>query len=478
MIRKILIIVGCVFLFLATLYVFIFVMFPTGYVRHLAEKKLETALKQEQTVEIKELKISPFLNVRLRDVSMTPRYDENDAFVGEGGEFNGYYCAPAVESMPFVIKDIFVNPKVLKSLRGIPEGAFNIQFDSGSVDGNLKTRNQVMEVKAQGDAIDLNAFALLSNLTHMQLYGTLGFDVRAVVEKNKLAELHLSMNAANAVLCPKRLNLNLSSLPYFDLPFTAFGDIHADIEITKDNKLIINSLTTTGPDLVLTVTGDIKLKSKDTPNPRLNLHAEIQPSSEWVTANNMKVIYQICEKHDDGSISLDLSGTTKKLKHDCGTPIPEFVEPVKKVASPEVAKSDRESSTQPSKDADNKAKKEDEPPPPELESPDASPNPPEPPRANKSRKFASKDLHAPNAETPKRMGDGSHFKADRGRPRSRAEKSDPPSQRRRLDERPERTFIQDDVQRGIDEDISNRRIRGGNDLPPDDPSQRGLQRRP
>ena len=123
-------------------------------------------------------------------------------------------------------------------------------------------------------------------------------------------------------LIMERIKLNISSMPFIEMPFTVFGDIEAVIELQKD-KLIIEQLTSTGPDIKLNVSGDIILKSDKNPSPRLNLTATILPSEAWINDNNMNAIYKICEKHDDGSIKLKLNGTTKRLKHDCGTPIPE-----------------------------------------------------------------------------------------------------------------------------------------------------------
>ena len=60
-------------------------------------------------------------------------------------------------------------------------------------------------------------------------------------------------------------------------------------------------------------------------------------NKSWVEDNDMKVIYQVCEKLDDGGIRLTLRGTTKKLKHDCGTPIPE---PVVEAPVPEAPNAD------------------------------------------------------------------------------------------------------------------------------------------
>ena len=212
---------------------------------------------------------------------------------------------------------------------------------------------------ASGKSISLNEFALLSNVTKTQLYGDLSFDLRATTDANKLAELSVKMNSNNTVMCPKRFKLKAQGIPYIEFPFTIFGNIVADIEIAND-KIIINQLTSDGPDIVLKVTGDIMLKSSKNPDVRLNLVADIKPSQSWVEDNDMKVIYQVCEKLDDGGIRLTLRGTTKKLKHDCGTPIPEPVveAPVPEApnadASAEKPKTAKEKTVEEKKEVDDK----------------------------------------------------------------------------------------------------------------------------
>ena len=384
MISKILRFLVVFVLFVGILYVALCLLFPTDSVRHYAEKSLEKALKQEQTVEIKSIRISPLLNVTVKDFSMTPRtLDDEQHFETKGGEFDGYSCAPYIESMPFTIKEAFVSPKILKTVRNTPEGTFKLKFDAGSVEGDFKTRSKVMEVNAKGKDISLNEFALLSNLTKMQIYGALEFTLRTIIEKGKLAELNVDMTASNIAVCPKRLQLKSPSLPYIDLPFVVLGDVTAEFELKKDHLTII-SLKSTGPDLQIDAKGDVWLKSAERTVPTLEIEADILPSEEWVKANNMKVLYQVCEKHDDGSIYLKLSGTTKKIKHDCGTPIPEPVEVVEAPKKPEPAKvetkDDKDKKDEPKKDD----KKADEPPPPPPHD-DARPDEP-PPRKRGERR--------------------------------------------------------------------------------------------
>ena len=337
--RRILTILGIFILFIVVFVVSIFLMLPTESIRHFIEKTLEKQLKYEQSVEIGDLSISPLMNVTMKNFQMKPRKIEavDEKFSTAGGDFNGFWCAPYVEEQAFIVDEIFISPKVFKSIKGKPEGKFELQIQGGVIDGELKSQGEVMEVTAEGTAISMNEFALLSNLTKMQIYGELYFDLRAALEKSKVAELQLDMTAANTAMCPKRIKLNMGGVPYIEVPFTVFGNIEADLEIKK-NKVNIHSLKSDGPDISLNVTGEIGLKTKDTPNPSIDIRADIFPSEEWVTENNMKAIYQLCEKHDDGSIHLEVTGNTKKPKMDCGTPIPEPVAAVPAPAKKDDAK--------------------------------------------------------------------------------------------------------------------------------------------
>ena len=359
--RKILLIAGIVVLFMIAFVGAIFWMLPTDSIRHLAEKTIEKQLKQKQSVEIEDLSISPLLNVTMKGFRMTPRVADMSAaaLATEGGTFDGYYCAPYVEDQSFVIDKIFVSPTLSSLLSEKYAGKFELKLRDGIIDGSVKTIEKKKQLMASGKSISLNEFALLSNVTKTQLYGDLSFDLRATTDANKLAELSVKMNSNNTVMCPKRFKLKARGIPYIAFPFTIFGNIVADIEIAND-KIIINQLTSDGPDIVLKVTGDIMLKSSKNPDVRLNLVADIKPSQSWVEDNDMKVIYQVCEKLDDGGIRLTLRGTTKKLKHDCGTPIPEPVvaAPVPEApnadASAEKPKTAKEKTVEEKKEVDDK----------------------------------------------------------------------------------------------------------------------------
>lgn len=320
--RKILFILALSITFFVVFFTAFFLMMPTDAVRHLAEKTIEKQLGYKQAVEIDNLSISPLLNLSLQNFKLTPRQNVSDAaaFATEGGSFNGFYCAPYVEPQPFIIDNAEIFPSLSAALKRTFSGQFDLQIQDGKIDGNIQAKANTIEITAHADNISLNEFALLSNLSGMQIYGGLTFDMRAVLEKSNIQELTLSLNATNTALCPKRLKLDVPGLPFFELPFTVFGNIEAVLEIHKD-KLKIVKLTSDGPDIKLNINGDIFLKSSKTPIPRLAIDATITPSNAWIEEHDMKAIYQLCEKLDDGSIKLSLKGTVKKLKHDCGTPV-------------------------------------------------------------------------------------------------------------------------------------------------------------
>lgn len=331
--RKILFIVGIVILFILVFIGAIFLMLPTDPIRHFAERTIEKQFKYKQGIEIEDISLSPLLNVSVKGLRAMPREIDNTAasFAIDGGTYSGFYCAPYVEEQQFVIDELFVSPKISSALAKKAEGHFEVTLPNGTIDGDVKSVDQTMQILANGASISLNEFALFSNLTKMQVYGELGFDLRAVLEKWNLAELFLKFESQNTAMCPKRFKLNVPGIPFIEMPFTVFGNIVADVEISN-NKLIINRLTSDGPDIVLNVTGDVLLKSAKNPESRLNITIDVKPSKSWIEDNGMEVIYQVCEKLDDGGIKLYLKGTTKRLKHDCGTPIPE---PVAETEAPE-----------------------------------------------------------------------------------------------------------------------------------------------
>ena len=372
--RKILIVVVGLFVFLVVFLVSIFLTFPTDSIRHLAEKKIEQALKQEQSVEIEDISISPLLNVTAQGFKLTPRTsatDEAPLSTGGGTYLDIYYCAPYVEEQSVVIDEVFVNPSLFKSLKGAPNGTFQMRMQDGAVEGELQSQGEVMRLEAEGSDISLNEFALVSNMTKMQIYGLLNFTLSTMLQKGKLKTLNLDMTSMNTALCPKRIKLDVAGLPYIEIPFTVFGMITAKFEI-KEDLLIIHELKSSGPDIQLDVTGDVSMK-KSGRGQDLNIEATILPSQEWLDANNMKVLYQICEKHDDGSVHLSLRGTTKKIRHDCGTPIPEPVE----VKDTPAAEPEKKAEPEKAEKADKKPAKAD-PEPAKKPDPAPSNNKPDP----------------------------------------------------------------------------------------------------
>ena len=361
MLRKLIIAAAIFLLFDIVLVAAIMFSLPTDAIRHLIEKNIEKALKYEQGIEIKDISISPLLNVTATGFQMTPRVHEEvpENLATAGGEFNGYFCEPYIEEQTVMIDEVFVNPSIIKILRKKPEGKFELKIQSGSIKGELRSVEKTFELNTKGQSIQLDTFTPLSNATNAQIYGELNFEMRAVLDANSqkkginmVQELQAQLNATATAMCPKRIKLNISSMPFIEMPFTVFGDIEAIIELQKD-KLTIEQLTSTGPDIQLNVSGDITLKSDKNPSPRLNLTATILPSESWINDNNMNAIYKICEKHDDGSIKLKLNGTTKRLKHDCGTPIPE---PESDVDTGKSSDNPDDSNAKPDKDAnsDNK----------------------------------------------------------------------------------------------------------------------------
>ena len=454
--RKILLIVGISLLSLVVFVLAIFFTLPSDKFRHFAEKTIEKQLKYKQSVEIKDISVSPMLNVTVKDFKMTPRVTEppQPILETEGGTFEGYYCAPAIIDVPFIVKEIFVNPVVMSTIKKKPAGTFDIKVANGTIKGELKSQDKAMEITADGSDISLNDFTLLSNISKMQIYGDLAFNANVVLEDSKVDSLEGTVFVADTALCPKRLKLNVAGIPYIDLPFTMFGNIDAEFEI-QNNKLIIKKLTSEGPDIKLDVKGDISLKTTTDKNVRLNINAVITPDAKWLADNDMKVIYQVCEKHDDGSIHLKLNGTTKRLKHDCGTPIPEPVEIPDLPPKAEEKKADKPAAdSEPAKEAKPKAEKEitkEEPPE-------------EPPKAEKKRLDEGNAVFRPQRgdknlrmdDAPKEPPDGERMRRSRN---GSARPSRPAFDNQRDNERFNRELER------FDGDIDKSMRRNGHDRP-------------
>ncbi len=384
--RKILIYLGISVLSLVVFFVAIFYTLPYDNIRHFAEKEIEKTIKQSHGVEIGDISISPLLNITAKNFRMTPRSNEPQPPVtdAEGTVIDGFYCAPSVVDIPFIIDKIYATPALFSTLKKKPAGNFELQIKDGTINGELKSKDKIMEITANGQNLSLNDITLLSNLAKMQIYGTLGFDLRTILDGSNIATLSATLTSQNTVTCPKRINIKMSGgeVPY-DLPFTVFGNIKADVEI-KNNRLVINSLTSDGPDIKLNVTGDIALKSPKEPNMRFNLVIDVAPDAKWVEAHSeVKMIYQKCEKLEGGAIHLTLKGTPKRPKWDCGTPIPE---PIEEVAAPEPAPKPEAKPKEPEKAA------------PKPDSAPEKAEPAESPKAEKKRLDAGNEVFRPKGE--------------------------------------------------------------------------------
>ena len=137
--RKLLLVIGLITLFLITFVIALFLTFPTDSTRHYAESSLNNMMKGKQIFEIKDLSVSPLLNVTVKDISMRPATVEQvpEHLMIQEGEYSGYFCAKSVEPMTFIIDEVFLNPKALKTFSGLPEGTFEIKVSGGEITGKL-----------------------------------------------------------------------------------------------------------------------------------------------------------------------------------------------------------------------------------------------------------------------------------------------------------------------------------------------------
>ena len=380
--RKLLLVIGLITLFLITFVIALFLTFPTDSTRHYAESSLNNMMKGKQIFEIKDLSVSPLLNVTVKDISMRPATVEQvpEHLMIQEGEYSGYFCAKSVEPMTFIIDEVFLNPKALKTFSGLPEGTFEIKVSGGEITGKLvsarfteegeeeekkeqeaaedtpeeeketarskkkskktdaedkksdKTNKKpqlitskkkqvptLMSVNAKGNRIDLSKLVLLSNATGAQFYGELDFDTRAKLENNKLKDMNLKLNMLSTALCPKRIQSKALPAP-ITVPFMILGDIEGELTVQNDVVKIVK-LTNTGPDVVFDVQGTISLPVGNVKEPDFNLSIKVSPAQEWLEANEWEEIYKLCRRQDDGSIELKLSGKASNPKADCGKPV-------------------------------------------------------------------------------------------------------------------------------------------------------------
>ena len=195
--RKILIYLGISVLSLVVFFVAIFYTLPYDNIRHFAEKEIEKNIKQSHGVEIGDISISPLLNITAKNLKMTPRSNEPQppATDAEGTVIDGFYCAPSVVDIPFIIDKIYASPTLFSTLKKKPAGNFELQIKDGTINGELKSKDKIMEITANGQNLSLNDITLLSNLAKMQIYGTLGFDLRTILDGSNIATLSATLTS-------------------------------------------------------------------------------------------------------------------------------------------------------------------------------------------------------------------------------------------------------------------------------------------
>lgn len=320
---------------LLTLLLLVFV-FPNVSLKHLIEKSAEKQLKYAQRIEIGSIRISPLGNIRAINLLITSRLNEepDPNLAVEGGVFDGFYCAPQVGFDPFAIGEILIKPSIRSLIAKKPNATFALSLSRddndtlGNIEGALDSKSEFRKVTLNAKDISLNEFTLLSNFIKVQLHGLLNLDTNLILDTgNQIVDLSLNMNAANTVMCPKRLKLNMGGVPFIELPFTRFGNIEASLSSAQDQAINIDKFTTDGPDLMINAHGQIWLKTPQNPEMRVDLTIIVQPGQEWLEQHSMQVIYSVCRKQDDGSIELRLSGSGKNIRKDCGKPIIEELPP-------------------------------------------------------------------------------------------------------------------------------------------------------
>lgn len=305
--------------------IFLLALLPRDHVRNLAMRHGERLLDHKYRIETVEFDISLFGDVRMKQVTLTPRFEfeqviPEDKFAletpaaaaaADDDDAPQYFCPDRVEPMPVLIDEIFFDPAIFAALTGNIGGDFEIKAAGGKITGTFSRDN----IAADVSGIFLQRFGYLRNAIEMHTIGKLAAKADFKLGSGGTYAGAIKLDLSDAVICPKKFKVADPRVPFVELPLTRLGDVSGTLELAENGLLEFKDFEGQGEDLALTISGSIQFATRQRPKAHYDLRIRVTPSEQW--ERELVVLESICQKGADGSYQIVISGPAGEVKKDC-----------------------------------------------------------------------------------------------------------------------------------------------------------------
>ncbi len=319
---------------------FLWMMLPVDRLKSIAESQLEAALGYEYNVSFTTFDISGVSAFEATDIEISSKPPPPNISEEEKKKF---------KRVTMAIDRLSVDLRLISTLTGTPAADYVVEMGGGTMEGSYEqVTYEPVEVKpakrsrasrrskrktlsgkgdqqappaedgaggedgaegqdegsklAQGHQIDmtiaelpLNRIGLIQGLLGLPLNGTVSGDVSVLVgQRGELLESKTDVTIARTSISKGVLPFD-TGMGQFELKNSVrFGDIVLKSHV-EAGKLLIDSVTSSGPDVVIEANGNITLRQPFGAS-RAKINARIKPDPKFLTVNNLKVILDMNSK--------------------------------------------------------------------------------------------------------------------------------------------------------------------------------------
>jgi hypothetical protein len=327
-------------------FLILWVSFPTEKIEEMARGRLEAALGHKYTVTFGDFSLLGVSGFEADEVLLQSKPPPPDLSEEERQQF---------KRVQFTIDHLEVDAALIKSLLGEPEADFAAEIGGGSLEGTwtMVEYQPVQEtalpkpprrrpgskepqpepeakpdeapktekghqVKATFEALPLRELTILQAYTGAPLVGDLSGDLTVLVgQDGHLLDLGTDLKIERVAYGPGELPFD-TGFGKFNLETPArVGDLTLKTHV-EENKLLLDELKTTGPDLTLEANGNLRLSSILTGS-RAQINARVKPAAEFLEKNGLKGVLDLDPRVRNAKsgewYGLLISGTLAKLSY-------------------------------------------------------------------------------------------------------------------------------------------------------------------
>jgi type II secretion system protein N len=232
--------------------------------------------------------------------------------------------APATKDKPIVDQAVHVSYAHARAgffslLFGSPSIDFGAELQAGELEGSYEEDSDGKHVVAKLEKIDLAKLGLLEALVTLPLKGILSgdFDLTLATQPTKTSgKIKLSIENLNAG--DGKAKLKLGSMGGLTIDPITVGDVNIDVDV-KEGVGVVRKLSSTGPDLKLDGSGDIRF-AQPLSRSRLGLTLGLKLTETYKNKTpRTKVMFSLLDgatspqvaaaKTPDGGFQVRLGGT-------------------------------------------------------------------------------------------------------------------------------------------------------------------------